>query len=299
MPGSHNRNATLLLDGAMGTELESRGINLDLMWSASALVSSADVVRNIHADYIRAGADIITTNTYAITRRQLAQANLEDHLLRLNQLACQLACEARQANNPAVLIAGSMPPQSGTYRPDKVGLFEEIEPLYREQAAILADYVDLLLCETMSSASEAYAAASAACKFGKPVWVSWTLSEDGSARLRSGETVVEAIHALAGLPVSGFLVNCTAPESVSAAIPLLAATGTKHVGGYANTYQPIPADFGDTDDDAELDFRKDLDPDQYVAHAAKWLDAGATLIGGCCGTRPAHIQKLRELLDSR
>src|SRR4051794_25060534 len=109
MPGLTDANATLLLDGAMGTELEARGVNLDRMWSASALVSSADVVRAIHTDYIRAGADVITTNTYSVTRRQLAKTGLEDQLVRLNRLACELAREARQTSNPSVLIAGSLP----------------------------------------------------------------------------------------------------------------------------------------------------------------------------------------------
>jgi S-methylmethionine-dependent homocysteine/selenocysteine methylase len=88
-----------------------------------------------------------------------------------------------------------------------VGTIEEIEPLYLEQAELLGPHVDLLLCETMSSAAEGQAAAKAACQTGKPVWVSWTLHEDRSGRLRSGETIADAITLLADLPISGFLAT--------------------------------------------------------------------------------------------
>lgn len=290
LPGS-----TVLLDGSMGEELGRRGVRLsDAIWSAAALLEAPDAVRGVHVDYILAGADIITTNTYGLVRRNFAEAGLQHRLTELNKLACALAREALDAAARPVLVAGSLPPQFGTYQPDKVRPFEELEPLYREQAEALADGVDLFLCETMSSAAEAYAAARAACATGKPVWVSWTLRDDGSGRLRSGETISEAAAVLADLPVSALLVNCSAPESVSAVMPSLVATGVDRVGGYANTYQSIPEDFGNNGDD--LEFRTDLNPDQYAAHASDWLRAGATVVGGCCGTQPAHIAKLRAML---
>ena len=106
---------------------------------------------------------------------------------------------------------------------------------------------------------------------------------------------------LTDLPVSGVLANCCAPESITKAMPQLAQIGMKYVGGYANTFQPIPEDWaleGDKKTDGSLDLRKDLDPDSYAAHASDWLKAGATVIGGCCGTRPAHIAKLKELINA-
>ncbi|CAN5603047.1 hypothetical protein BH23CHL5_BH23CHL5_28550 [soil metagenome] len=176
----------VLLDGGMGRELRFRGVEiLDTIWSANALLTAPDVVRDIHRDYIAAGADIITTNTYSTIRADLAKEGIEDQFERLNLLACSLAIEARAESAKPVWIAGSLPPLHGSYRPDLVRPFEEIEPLYREQAAILAPHVDLFLCETMSSAVEALAAASAASRTGKPVWVSFTLHEDQSDRLAS------------------------------------------------------------------------------------------------------------------
>lgn len=293
---------TVLLDGGMGRELRSRGVPiLNTIWSANALIVAPEVVRQVHLDYIAAGAEIITTNSYGVIRADLAKEGIEDRFAELNRLAGRLAVEARDRSERPVAIAGSLPPLGGSYRPDLVGPFREIEPRYREQVEILVPYVDLFLCETMSSAAEALAAATAACSTGKPVWVSWTLHEDRSGRLRSGESVREAAAVLAHLPVSGFLVNCCAPESIAAAMPELVRIGRGPVGGYANAFQPVPADWrldGDRETDGLLRMRDDLGPEAYARHARSWRDAGARILGGCCGTGPAHIARLRKLIDS-
>lgn len=265
-------------------------------------MTDPEVVRQIHRDYIAAGADIITTNTYGVIRNELAKEGLENRFAELNTLACYLAIEARETSGREVFIAGSLPPLGGSYRPDLVGRSQEIEALYQEQAELLAPHVDLLLCETMSSATEGQAAARAACRTGKPVWVAWTLHEDRSGNLRSGETVAEAVAALQGLPVSGFLANCCAPESITKVIPRLTESRAEYIGGYANTFAPIPQDWtldGEKDTDGLLTLRSDLDPESYSAHVADWLAAGATVVGGCCGTRPSHTAKMRALLDKK
>lgn len=290
----------ILLDGGLGRELRFRGIEIpSTIWSTEGLLVAPDMVRQIHEDYIAAGADIITTNTYGIIRSDLAKVGIEDRFAELNALACSLAHQARATAGRPVLIAGSLPPLRGSYRPDLVGAFDVIEPLYREQADLLAPHVDLLLCETMSSAAEGRAAARAASQTGREVWVAWTLHEDRSGRLRSGETIAQAIAALGDLPVSGLLVNCCAPESITRAMPELLATGARYVGGYANTFQPVPEDWtldGIGETDGLLSLRQDLDPEHYGRHVADWLDAGATVVGGCCGTRPAHIAHIYETL---
>ncbi|MFC1577865.1 homocysteine S-methyltransferase family protein [Thermodesulfobacteriota bacterium] len=300
MPDLRLPERTILLDGGMGRELRFRGVDvMTSIWSARALIDAAEIVREIHSDFIAAGADIITINSYGIVKSNLAWAGIEDRFEELNLLACNLAKEARDASGRDVLIAGSLPPLAGSYRPDRVGKFEEIEPLYREQAEILAPHVDLLLCETMSSASEGRAAAAAATRTGKPVWVCWTLHEDISGRLRSGEDIIDAAGVLADLPLSGLLANCSAPESITKAMPQLKQTGLKYFGGYANTFQPIPEDWkieGHKKTDGSLGLREDLDPETYAVHASDWLKAGATVVGGCCGTRPAHIARLKELI---
>ena len=166
----------VLLDGGMGRELRHRGVEiLDTIWSANALIEAPNAVRDLHEDFIEAGADLIIANTYGIIRAELAREGIEDRFAELNIQACKLAQAARAAGGRKVLIAGSLPPLRGSYRPDLVESYDEIEPLYREQAEILMPHVDLFLCETMSSAAEGLAAATAAATTGRPVWLSWTL----------------------------------------------------------------------------------------------------------------------------
>ncbi len=290
---------TVLLDGGMGRELRRRGVPIpNTIWSANALIEAPEIVSEIHQDYIDAGADVIITNTYGVIRKRMAEEGIEDRYVELNLLACTLAQDARAACGRRVLIAGSLPPLAGSYRPDRVGEFAAIEPLYREQAEILMPHVDLFLCETMSSAAESLAAATAAATTGRPVWVSWTLHEDASGRLRSGETITEAARALAHLPVSGFMVNCCLPESITAAMAELVALG-KPAGGYANTFVAVSPDWtldGHAEGDGLIPLRDDLEPAHYARHVENWLGAGARIIGGCCGTTPDHIARLHELI---
>ncbi|HVR65465.1 MAG TPA: homocysteine S-methyltransferase family protein [Verrucomicrobiae bacterium] len=291
-----------LLDGGMGRELRNRGVPiLDTIWSANALLVAKDTVLQVHKDYIAAGADIITTNTYGIIRTELKKEGIEDKFVELNRLAGKLAITASRSSEEGVAVAASLPPLRGSYRPDLVGKFDEMVPLYREQAEILEPYCDLFICETMSSGEEARAAATAAGEFGRPVWVSFTLHDDKSGKLRSGETITEAAAKLKDLPVSGILANCAAPESIDAAMPELAKLG-KVAGGYANTFQEVPKDWvmdGKKPTDGLLKLREDLDPEHYAAHAKAWLAAGARVIGGCCGTGPAHIARLKQLIESK
>ncbi len=298
----HPTDRPLLLDGGMGRELRFRGVEtLRPSWSAGALLSSPEIVQQIHSDYISAGADIIITNTYGVIRSDLSREGLEDRFAELNKIACDLAKEAQAQADRPVYIAGSLPPLRGSFRPDQVGEFSDIEPLYCEQADLLAPHVDFLLCETMSSAAEGYAAATAACRTGKPVWVAWTLHDTQPGKLRSGESIAEAFSALGNLPVSGLLVNCCTPESVSSAIPDLIATGIEYVGGYANTFQEIAETWtltGDDETSGIIPLRADLEPSEYGQHAADWIKAGATVVGGCCGTRTAHIAEIHRLLTN-
>ncbi len=151
----------------------------------------------------------------------------------------------------------------------------------------------------MSTSEEARAAATAACESGKPVWVSWTLleslGEDGRARLRSGETITEAITALNGLDVNGLLVNCSTPEVTTAAMPELARDG-RPFGGYANAFSADLSQYDPGETVEVIENRTDLNPQAYAVHVQSWVEAGATIVGGCCQTGPAHIAETRRLL---
>ena len=171
-----NLDDIIILDGAMGTELRARGVRVpdykSSIWSALALIEAPDEVHRLHGDYIAAGADVITVNNYSLTRKLLAREGLEESLGQLTQTACSLAVEARDAAKRPAKIAGSLPPLDTTYRADLVGSFDDNLAAYREIADLLAPHVDMFICETMTTAEEARAAAKAAAETGKMVWVS-------------------------------------------------------------------------------------------------------------------------------
>lgn len=290
-------DGVVLLDGAMGTELNRRGVQgPNTLWSTYALMQAEVIVADIYDDYISAGASIITTNTYATTRRRLRESGLEKRFEELNQKAGEMANQARERSGRELLIAGSLPPLYGSYRPDLVHPFEEIEPLYREQAQLLEPYVDLFICETMSSGAEALAAATGATSAGKPVWVSWSLHDDADGKLRSGETINQAVAILKNLPVSAYLANCSKPESISAALLEMTALGEYPIGAYANGFKQVPDNWYFSDDASLPDARSDLDPDTYAEFARQWVNDGARIIGGCCEIGPNHISRLAEVL---
>jgi S-methylmethionine-dependent homocysteine/selenocysteine methylase len=280
----------LLLDGGLGQELVRRGVDTSHgLWSAQALLDSPETVTAAHRDFVDAGADVITTNTYATTQRRFPD---RARWRTLNETAARLARDAASAAGRSVYIAGSLPPLNGSYRPDRVGDPAELEREYREQAGVLAAHVDLLLCETMSTAGEAAAAARGAVAAGLPVWVSWTLLDDGSGNLRSGETIAAAVDAIGDLPVQAFLVNCSIPESVGAAVAELRTLANRPYGAYANAFEPIAVG---VDDGRDLpNARSDLDPPTYAARVNDWLAAGARIVGGCCEVGPAHIAELKR-----
>ena len=290
--------APLLLDGGMGQELAARGVKCtEGLWSARALLDDPELVYEVHRDFVAAGADILTTNTYAATRRRLDAID-DDAFERVNRTACELARRAADEADRPVLVAGSLPPIHGSYRPDEVRPYDELEPLYREHAALLAEHVDVLLCETMSTADEARAAAAGAARTGLPVWVAWTVADDGSGRLRSGESLAEAVAALDGLHVEALLVNCSMPESIDAAMAPLAAAARRPFGAYANGFEAIDEDTKVADGDDVPERRADLDPQRYAEHAVAWARAGAAIVGGCCEVGPEHIAAVAAALGT-
>ena len=287
-----------ILDGAMGTELRARGVIVpdyrSSCWSAMALIHDPGTVRQVHRDYIDAGAQVVTANNYAVVPRLLSRVGMDDRLEELTRTACRLARDARQESRRGdVLVAGSLPPLDTTYRPDLVPAEAELDATYGRIADALAGQVDIALAETLTTAREAVAAARAAHRAGLRVWVSWNLALD-SARLRGGESIAEAVRALDGLPVEAFLVNCTPTARVQDAVRELRAVTDRPAGAYANSCASAP------DQDAlDACAGTALAPEAYADAAATWVAAGATLVGGCCDTGPAHIAALARRFVGR
>lgn len=289
----------VLLDGSMGQELINRNASgQGVLWSAKALFDHPGTVQAIHEDYIRAGADIITTNSYACIRNNFEPEGLLDKLGEMNRLSTELAQHARDNCDKQVLIAGSMGPQYGSYRPDLVRSYVETEARYREQAGYLAPGVDFFICETLSCVLEARAAVTAALETGKPVWLSWSIADTGEAALRSGESIQEAWQDIADSGIEALLLNCSPPEAISKVLTRLVALSDLPVGAYANAFTPIPHQWDYHGDDSIPPPRTDVTPEAYAKHAVDWVETGARIIGGCCEVGPAHIAELHRVLRS-
>jgi S-methylmethionine-dependent homocysteine/selenocysteine methylase len=285
----------------MGQELVRRSAQpAHPMWSAHVMIDEPEIVQAVHADYLRAGARVLTLNTYSTTPGRFARFGIPDQFASMQRRAFELAGAAIDDTGIEATIAGCLPPLVGSYHPELLPPYDDLLAEYREIAAAQEGHVGLFICETMSKADEARAAVSAAAETGRPVWVAWTLAEtldaDGKARLRSGETIAEAIAALDGLPVAALLVNCCPPEVIDAAMPELVAAGLP-AGGYANGFTPIPTGFtlGQTVD--MLSARKDLGPEAIAEFALGWVAGGATIVGGCCEIGPAHIAEIARRLS--
>jgi S-methylmethionine-dependent homocysteine/selenocysteine methylase len=290
----------VLLDGGMGQELIKRAPEGPTpLWSARVMIDHPEIVKAVHLEYIRAGARVITVNAYSATRDRLEGAGFGDRFEELQRTACELAKAARDESGEDVTIAGCLPPLQWSYRPDLANDPDEIAPAYTEIARLQAPHVDLFLAETMSAAGQGLGAVRGAVEGGggKPVWVAWTVSDDDSGLLRSGETVAKASAALDGLPVAARLLNCSPPEAISAALPGLAALGGPF-GAYANGFGAISDDFTPGSTVKALSGRTDLGPAAYAAFALGWVEAGATIVGGCCEVGPAHIAELARRLSA-
>ena len=280
-----------ILDGGMGRELQRIGAPFrQPEWSALALMEAPECVSKAHEAFAEAGAKVISTNSYAVVPFHIGEARFADRGLELAALSGQIARGV--ADGRGVRVAGSLPPVLGSYRPD---LFE-----VKAARAILSvlieglrPSVDLWLAETLSSLGEAELVDEMLHGDDRPLWLSFTLNDDGAATLRSGETIEAAAAVALKLGAKALLFNCSAPEVMEEAVQRAkAALGTAkiEIGVYANG-------FAHTDKDVDANaglrqIRADLDPARYLRWAKKWVVAGATMVGGCCGIGPNHIRAL-------
>jgi S-methylmethionine-dependent homocysteine/selenocysteine methylase len=291
----------IILDGGMGRELQSIGAPFQQPeWSAQALIEAPHFVSQVHTSFIKAGAEIITTNTYALVPFHIGQKRFDEQGADLIKLAADLA-RGSIADNSGLLVAGCIPPVLGSYRPD---LFEVeaaksiLEVLINNQQA----GVDIWLAETISSIAEAAMIKSRTATTDKPTWIAFTIKDEITTEpaLRSGELVYDAVSQIAGQHVSAILFNCSCAEVMETALTTakqalsdLGITDEVQLGVYANNFPPI----GDLHEanNAVKGIRKDVAPQRYREFATTWVNAGASIVGGCCGVSPAHIKALAEL----
>ena len=296
-------NTITILDGGMGRELMRIGAPFrQPEWSALALIEDPEWVVRAHTNFIDAGAQVITTNSYAIVPFHIGDDLFASNGRRLAEVSGQCARAAAAAAGRQVLVAGSLPPLFGSYRPDlfdAAGAPAIIDPLI----AGLADHVDLWLGETLGSIAEAREVRAAIDRAGvgdRPLWISYTLDDHTTGVLRSHEPVAEAVHTAIELGAAAVMFNCCQAETITAAMHTAAevAAGRVAIGAYANRFVAAHTDSGEAN--AQLArFRDDLDPAAYCEFVDGWVAAGATIIGGCCGMEPDHIAALATHLQQR
>ncbi len=288
----------IIIDGPMGTELERRGVPMHgEAWSAAALYTHPEVVRQAHEDYIRAGADIIITNTFASARHTLERTEMADQVRELNTRAVTLAKEAREAtaSDRPVYIAGSI---STSFR----GGTQEASANYREQAEILTEAgADFLIMEMMVDVQQSAYAIEAAVSIGIPVWVGFSCkirNDDSQVVFRElpwthskdeDKTFAEALDSL--LPIGGSLVSVMHSD-IEATAPALRAVQERWdgpLGAYPESGRFV---------NFSWQFENVIPPEDFLSEAKKWVQMGTQVVGGCCGIGPEHIRLLREGLPS-
>jgi S-methylmethionine-dependent homocysteine/selenocysteine methylase len=294
-----NSPALRLLDGGMGRELMRIGAPFRVPeWSALALIEAPEFVYTAHKAFVDAGARVITSNSYALVPFHIGPERFAEQGLALAELAGQMARKAAREGQ-SVTVAGSLPPALGSYRPDLFNHDQSVA-IHRTLIAGLGVHVDVWLAETQSSIAEVRAVREALADDAKPLWLSFTLedSEQGVPRLRSGETVAEAVAVAVELNASAVLFNCSQPEVMAAALEVARKTlqdaqADLELGVYANAFPVMQVE--DEGADTTLhDIREDLGPDAYAKWADLWVQKGASIIGGCCGIGPEHIAELRQ-----
>ena len=293
-----------ILDGGMGQELLARGMKPNgTLWSAGALLEENyhSLVEDVHKDFVKAGADVIVTNTFTTRRVRLRENNIEDKFEKLNKTAGEIAKKVKK-EYPKILIAGGLPPQNTTYSADERDE-KEILNNFNDQAKILNPFIDFFYFDVLSSIKEISIAINSIEEFNKPFLIGAHISEGTS--LPSGEKLSDITKNIDTQNLLGLILACVSPENFQKNIEdikkidcpfgfkLNAFERTKITGGYTSNFKKSksgnPNEF--------LGQRKDLTPEKMADFAKKFKEFGATILGGCCETRPDHIKKISELKE--
>lgn len=279
----------IMIDGATGTEVERRGVpQLPHAWNGGAALSHPGIVRAVHEDYIRLGAQIVISNTFATSRHALRDAGEEARFADYNRRAVELAIEARQnAGADEVLVAGGISywSWSGNHPP-----LAELGASVAEQAGIMrAAGADMLMLEMMVDIDRMLVTLEAALGAGLPLWVgvSCRPGDDGVMCLYNGETLIDAIEALRPFDIPVLNIMHTSVPYIEGCLDVTDRHWKAMVGIYPDT--------GKYDDDRML-FDTAMTPRAFAEFAGSILERDFQLIGCCCGMGTEHIAALRDLL---
>ncbi len=284
-----DERGVLLIDGAMGTELFSRGLEsggAPELWN----VDHPDRVTAVHTDYVKAGSDIILTNSFGGTGFRLKLHQADHRVIELNEAAANVARAATDASDRRVLVAGSMGPTGELLEPMGSMTMTTCAAAFAEQAKGLdAGGADLLWLETMSHLDEVTAAVEGA-RSVSDLPICATLSYDTAGRTMMGVTGEEAVTRLAEIGVDAVGANCgnNLADTEAALIEMRATNPDILLVSKANAGMPQWVG-------AELHYSGS--PEVMAAHAVRQRDAGIQIIGACCGSAPRHLAMMRQVLD--
>ena len=293
---------TRILDGGMGQELLARGMEPNgTLWSANALLKEKyhKLLLDTHIDFIKSGAEVIVTTSFTTRKIRLKDNNVEDKFEYLNKKAGEIAKKAKEIY-PDILVAGGLPPQYLTYEADPRPN-EEIRENFYDQAKLLNPYVDFFYFDVLSSVKEFKIAIESIKEFNKPYLIGAHIS-DGT-NLPSGEKISEIISSIKHEKLLGIILSCISPENYELNINEIKNLGVpfgfklnafiktnpkpNYTGAYKASKTGNPNEF--------LGVRKDLTPEKMLEFAKKFKDVGATILGGCCETRPSHIKAFASI----
>ena len=273
----------LLHDGATGTELEARGVDCETgIWSAAANLEAPDVLRAIHEDYLRAGADIITANNYCTGPSFLNRIDEGPRWRQYSQAGLDIALAARDDTSPDAYVAGGIYP---------AGVFGRE---YTDRAQLLANGgADFILAEYVPLVSDCVGVAQACEDIDLPLFLGiGNLGEDGS--LADGTPIQTLVSAIKDYHIDGILAMCTFPPAISRFLPPLRDSFPGFIGAYAHGgLASTPPSANSPKFDPGIPH---YSPDVLAEYAHQWKEIGAQVIGGCCGTGPAHIAALSSLV---
>ncbi len=293
-----------ILDGGMGQHLLAKGLEpRGSLWSATALIDKKyhQLIINAHLDFINSGAEVIITNNFSARRSRMIQNNVEKYFDYANEKAGELALKAKEISKKNILIAGSLPGQNNTYELDKRDR-KIIEKGFHDQAKLIKPFVDFFYFDVLCGSKECELALNVAEKLNIPVLVGLHLKKNG--KLPSNESISEVVEKYKNKNWLGLVVACVSPEIIENSVEEIKKLNISF-GYKANLWEaeePVPVyKFASPDDKIgvnpaeSMGIRKDYTDVKFLEFSKKMIDKGATILGGCCETKPSHIKKISTL----
>ena len=293
-----------ILDGGMGQQLLSKGLKpKGSLWSATALIEKKyhQLVVDAHLEFISSGADVIVTNNFSARRVRMIQNKADKHFNYANEKAGELALKAKEISKRNILIAGSLPAQNNTYVLDERDK-KIIEKGFYDQAILLKPFIDFYYLDVLCGSKECEIALNVTEKLNLPVLVGLHIKKNG--KLPSNESITEVVEKCRNKNWLGLILACVSPEIIENSVDEIKNLNMPF-GYKANLWkveEPVPVhkfatpkDKIGTNPNKTMGSRDDYTDIQFLELAKRMISKGATILGGCCETKPFHIKKISTL----